>query len=95
MPAVGSVAIATRPMNFCIPQPPSGVVAARRRSLLLVSAHTVPPRMRLTWSQHLAAARTIELAGDDQCGTAMALMGVACLLLLQDLSDTAERPDPA
>ena len=51
--------------------------------------------MRLTWSQHIAAARTIELAGDDQCGTAMALMGMACLLLLQDLSDTAERPDPA
>jgi len=82
-------------MNFCKPQPPTEVVAARRRPLLLVSAHTVPHRMRLTWSQHLAAARTIELAGDDQCGTAMALMGMACLLLLQDLSDTAERPDPA
>ncbi|MFM8968084.1 MAG: hypothetical protein ACKOGI_09125 [Vulcanococcus sp.] len=51
--------------------------------------------MRLTWPQHLAAARTIELAGDDQCGMALALMGMACLLLLQDLSDTAERPDPA
>jgi len=51
--------------------------------------------MRLSWSQHLAAARTIELAGDDQCGVALALMGIACLLLLQDLSDTAERPDPA
>ena len=70
-------------------------MAARGRSLLPVSAHTVPPRMRLTWPQHLAAARTIELAGDDQCGTALALMGMACLLLLQDLSDTAERPDPA
>jgi len=51
--------------------------------------------MRLSWSQHLAAARTIELAGDDQGGVALALMGIACLLLLQDLSDTAERPDPA
>ncbi len=51
--------------------------------------------MRLSWSQHFAAARTIELAGDDQCGVALALMGIACLLLLQDLSDTAERPDPA
>jgi len=51
--------------------------------------------MRLSWPQHFAAARTIELAGDDQCGTALALMGMAWLLLLQDLSDTAERPDPA
>jgi hypothetical protein len=50
--------------------------------------------MRLSWSQHLAAARTIELAGDDQCGIALALMGMACLLLLQDLSETAERPEP-
>ena len=46
--------------------------------------------MRLTWSQHLAAARTIELAGEDQSGTALALMGMACLLLLQDLSDSAD-----
>jgi len=43
----------------------------------------------------VAAARTIELAGDDQCGIALALMGMACLLLLQDLSETADRPDPA
>ena len=46
--------------------------------------------MRLSWSQHLAAARTIELAGEHECGTALALMGMACLLLLQDLSDSAD-----
>jgi len=43
--------------------------------------------MRLTWSQHLSAARTIELAGQGQCGTALALMGVALLMLLEDLSE--------
>jgi membrane protease subunit (stomatin/prohibitin family) len=48
--------------------------------------------MRFTWTQHLAAARTIELAGEEQTGIALALMGMACLLLLQDLSDTAEHP---
>jgi len=65
----------------------SVIVASKR-------PHSAAP-MRLSWPQRLAAARTIELAGDDQCGTALALMGMACLLLLQDLSDTAERPDPA
>ena len=42
--------------------------------------------MRLTWSQHLSTARTLELAGDDQVGTALALMGMALLVLMQDLS---------
>jgi hypothetical protein len=46
--------------------------------------------MRFTWAQHLATARTIELASDDQTGIALALMGMACLLLLQDLSEIAE-----
>ncbi|MBV2350800.1 hypothetical protein KUL97_03640 [Synechococcus sp. HK05] len=41
--------------------------------------------MRLSWSQHLAAARTLELAGREQTGTALALMGMALVMLLQDL----------
>jgi membrane protease subunit (stomatin/prohibitin family) len=41
--------------------------------------------MRLSWSQHLAAARTLELAGSEQTGTALALMGVALVMFLQDL----------
>lgn len=43
--------------------------------------------MRLTWPQHLQTARTLELAGDGQRGEALALMGVALLLLTQDLLD--------
>ena len=42
--------------------------------------------MRLSWSQHLSAARTLEMVGDEQAGTALALMGVAVLMLLQDLA---------
>jgi hypothetical protein len=42
--------------------------------------------MRLSWSQHLNAARIIELAGNDHAGEALALMGVALLMLMQDLS---------
>ena len=41
--------------------------------------------MRLSWSQHLAAARTLELAGREDTGTALALMGMALVMLLQDL----------
>lgn len=41
--------------------------------------------MRLSWSQHLTAARTLERVGDDQAGVALALMGMALLMLLQDL----------
>ena len=41
--------------------------------------------MRLSWSEHLKAARTLELTGRDHTGTAMALMGMALLMLLQDL----------
>ena len=48
--------------------------------------------MRLSWSQHLSAARTLELVGDEQAGTALALMGVAVLMLLQDLSLAVESP---
>ena len=41
--------------------------------------------MRLSWSQHLAAARTLELARREETGTALALMGMALVMLLQDL----------
>jgi hypothetical protein len=48
--------------------------------------------MRLSWSQHLSAARTLELVGDEHAGTALALMGVAVLMLLQDLAGAVESP---
>ncbi|MFM7642268.1 MAG: hypothetical protein ACKO45_12060 [Cyanobium sp.] len=41
--------------------------------------------MRLTWPQHLQTARTLELTGDNHRGEALALMGVALLLVAQDL----------
>lgn len=41
--------------------------------------------MRLSWSQHLIAARTLEMSGREQTGTSLALMGMALLMLLQDL----------
>jgi hypothetical protein len=46
--------------------------------------------MRFTWSQHLTAARTLAGATHEHQGTAMALMGVALLLLLQDLADAPQ-----
>jgi membrane protease subunit (stomatin/prohibitin family) len=51
--------------------------------------------MRLSWSQHLAAARTLELSGREEMGTAIALMGMALLMLLQDLqtADTSVSSD--
>jgi hypothetical protein len=45
--------------------------------------------MRLSWSQHLAAARSLELTGRDNTGTALALMGMALLILLQDLQPSS------
>ena len=41
--------------------------------------------MRLTWPEHLQTARTLELTSDSQRGEALALMGVALLVLAQDL----------
>lgn len=41
--------------------------------------------MRLSWPEHLQTARTVELSSDRERGTALALMGVALLLLAQDL----------
>ncbi|MCP9792295.1 hypothetical protein [Vulcanococcus limneticus] len=46
--------------------------------------------MRFTWSEHLSAARTLGHAGQENSGTALALMGVALLLLLQDLNDNGQ-----
>lgn len=43
--------------------------------------------MRLSWPEHLQTARTLELTGDGQRGEALALMGIALLLLAQDLLD--------
>ena len=43
--------------------------------------------MRLSWPQHLEVSRTVELAGDGDRGTALALMGVSLLMLLEDLLD--------
>ena len=43
--------------------------------------------MRLGWPQHLQASRLLELAQDDQRGLALALMGMALLILIEDLAD--------
>jgi hypothetical protein len=51
--------------------------------------------MRLTWPQHLANARTLELTGDAQRGEAMALMGIALLMLAQDLLQEEASSSPA
>jgi hypothetical protein len=42
--------------------------------------------MRLGWPQHLQASRLLELAPDDQRGLALALMGMALLILVEDLA---------
>lgn len=41
--------------------------------------------VRLSWPQHLQTSRTLERVSDGQRGTALALMGVALLMLSQDL----------
>lgn len=41
--------------------------------------------MRLSWPQHLQAARTVERVAESHRGMALALMGVALLMLAQDL----------
>ena len=43
--------------------------------------------MRLSWPQHLETARQVERAADEHRGMALGLMGVALLLLAQDLLD--------
>jgi hypothetical protein len=49
--------------------------------------------MHLSWPQHLQAARTLELSAPEDRGTALALMGIALLLLSQDLL-TAQTSHP-
>lgn len=49
--------------------------------------------MRLSWPQHLETARVVERVDDDHRGVALALMGVALLLLAQDLLE--QDVDPA
>ncbi|MEB3331963.1 MAG: hypothetical protein VKI83_05675 [Synechococcaceae cyanobacterium] len=51
--------------------------------------------MRLSWPQHLEVSRTVELAGDGDRGTALALMGVSLLMLLEDLLDDEAPLQPA
>ena len=41
--------------------------------------------MHFSWSQHLELARSVEAAGDQERGAALALMGVGLALLLRDL----------
>ena len=41
--------------------------------------------MRFGWSQHLQVAQVLESADPADQGTALALMGVALLMLAQDL----------
>lgn len=41
--------------------------------------------MRLTWSQHLQAARTLEIHADADLGCSLCLMGMALLMLAEDL----------
>lgn len=41
--------------------------------------------MRYGWAQHLDMARTLGSAGSAEQGTALALMGVALLMLAEDL----------
>lgn len=43
--------------------------------------------MRFTWAQHLATARCLSRVGHANTGTALGLLGVALLLLLQDLEE--------
>ena len=43
--------------------------------------------MRLSWPQHLQVSRTLEIAGEAERGTALALMGISLLILLEDLSN--------
>lgn len=52
------------------------------------------PAMRLTWNQHLSAARTLEMSGREHTGTSLALMGMALLMLLQDLHHQVNDADP-
>jgi hypothetical protein len=51
--------------------------------------------MRLSWPEHLQTARTLELSGENQRGEALALMGIALLMLAEDLLDQELRSSEA
>jgi hypothetical protein len=44
--------------------------------------------MRLSWGQHLQAARTIEFHFDADLGGSLCLMGMALLMLAEDLLES-------
>ena len=44
--------------------------------------------MRLSWGQHLQAARTLESHGDADLGASLCLMGMALLMLAEDLLES-------
>jgi len=46
--------------------------------------------MRLTWPEHLQASRTVELAGESERGTALALMAMSLLILAEDLLESEQ-----
>ena len=48
--------------------------------------------MRLSWPQHLETARVVERVDQEHRGVALALMGVALLLLAQDLLEQEKPP---
>ena len=48
--------------------------------------------MRFSWSQHQNVARKLDAVPQQQFGVALALMGVAILMLAEDLLDS-ERQD--
>lgn len=47
--------------------------------------------MHLSWPEHLQNARLLELSPPAERGTALALMGIALLLLAQDLLSAESR----
>ena len=47
--------------------------------------------MRLSWTEHLQNARTLELSGEAERGTSLALLGVSLLILSQDLLEQERR----
>ena len=49
--------------------------------------------MRLSWPQHLQTARVVERVADSHRGTALALMGMALLMLAQDLLEQEQERD--
>ena len=49
--------------------------------------------MRFSWAQHQNVARQLGTVGQHQLGVALALMGVAMLMLTEDLV-VLERRDP-